>query len=428
MQTVAEHLFREFYEFDFFQAVRLLEMMDPRRAPVGRDVDPAVEAVRFRSHLSTSFPPSHVQGLVDPFTNPPPNEPRAPHTVPIMSVAFLGLTGPQGAMPVHYTMLLQRLVRDGQGTGRTALRDWLDLFNHRAVSLFFRAWEKYRFDVPFLRYARYLKYSRHPETLPRIDVPFRRDVPATEKIPPFTVEEDPFTQCLTCFVGLGVPQLRHKLAVTVLPPKAASEDVFEDARRERLPLVRIEDLAVLHYGGLFAQHPRSALGLQAILNDYFRLPVRVRQLTGQWLKLGAASQSTLDDDGGLRLGVNSVIGEAVWDLMSKFTLRVGPLTYAQFVELLPDPTPVPKRKSFFLLSQFTKLFVGPDFDFDVQLVLKAEEVPECQLLEPEEGELGTRLGWNTWVLSLAVGADADDIYFEGQEGYDLTPREEVEAA
>ena len=52
MQTIAERLFRDFYEFDFFQAVRLLEMMDPRRAPVGRDVDPAIEAVRFRSHLS----------------------------------------------------------------------------------------------------------------------------------------------------------------------------------------------------------------------------------------------------------------------------------------------------------------------------------------------------------------------------------------
>ena len=53
--------------------------------------------------------------------------------VPTVTVNFLGMTGPQGALPTHYTQLLLRIAREGRGTERTALRDWLDLFNHRLV-------------------------------------------------------------------------------------------------------------------------------------------------------------------------------------------------------------------------------------------------------------------------------------------------------
>src|SRR5437016_5072772 len=115
--SLDEALFARGYEFDFFQAVRLLEMLadDPDR-PAG----------------------------------PPPDA----RPVPAVTVSFLGMTGPCGALPLHYTHLLMRLAREGRGSERTALRDWLDLFNHRAVSLFFRAWEKYRFPVPYFRHAR----------------------------------------------------------------------------------------------------------------------------------------------------------------------------------------------------------------------------------------------------------------------------------
>ncbi len=40
------------YEFEFFQAVRLLERMLPNRAPVGRFVSPGREVVRFSAHAS----------------------------------------------------------------------------------------------------------------------------------------------------------------------------------------------------------------------------------------------------------------------------------------------------------------------------------------------------------------------------------------
>jgi type VI secretion system protein ImpH len=53
-------LFDEPYRFEFFQAVRLLERLNPGRGPVGRDGDPRDEAARFRAHASLAFPPSQI--------------------------------------------------------------------------------------------------------------------------------------------------------------------------------------------------------------------------------------------------------------------------------------------------------------------------------------------------------------------------------
>ena len=56
-----------------------------------------------------------------------------------MTMTFMGLTGPSGVLPRHYTDMMMRQQREGRGADRYALRDWLDLFNHRFISLFFRA-------------------------------------------------------------------------------------------------------------------------------------------------------------------------------------------------------------------------------------------------------------------------------------------------
>ena len=58
--TLIDQLFAEGYAFDFFQAVRVLERAYPKRRPVGRRFPPREEIVRFRAHLSLSFPPSSI--------------------------------------------------------------------------------------------------------------------------------------------------------------------------------------------------------------------------------------------------------------------------------------------------------------------------------------------------------------------------------
>ncbi|HEX5271052.1 MAG TPA: type VI secretion system baseplate subunit TssG, partial [Gemmataceae bacterium] len=136
-RALADRLFAEGYAFDFFQAVRLLEALYP-----GRQVGGTEEPVRFRAWQSLSFPPSAVAGLR------PPDSEEVPA---VMTVAFLGLTGPSGVLPRHYTELLLRLQRDARGPERTALRDWLDMFNDRLIALFYRAWRKYRFWLAYER-------------------------------------------------------------------------------------------------------------------------------------------------------------------------------------------------------------------------------------------------------------------------------------
>ncbi|HEX8089073.1 MAG TPA: type VI secretion system baseplate subunit TssG, partial [Blastocatellia bacterium] len=133
-------LFDEAYRFDFFQAVRLLERTYPQRQPLGRNGHPSREVVRFRTRVSLDFPPSQIHqinGTIAGDDNQPPE----------MMVAFMGLTGPLGVLPHPYTELLLERVRYQDN----ALWEFLDLFNHRMISLFYTAWEKYRFPIAYER-------------------------------------------------------------------------------------------------------------------------------------------------------------------------------------------------------------------------------------------------------------------------------------
>jgi len=365
MQSVRDHLALAPYDFDFFQAVRLMERLSPELRAVGLDGSPSNEVVRFRSHLSLAFPPSPI------YTLEPGDEFRP---VPLMTVTFLGVYGPNGVLPTHYTQMMMDLVRDVRGPERRSMRDWFDLFNHRYVSLFYRAWEKYRF---------HLKYERGEA---------------------FRAQPDAFTLGLRSVMGLGTMAHDHRLHVTVPVIPTSFDQPSVKA------LAKIDDLSLLYYAGLFVQRPRNASNLRAILSDYFDAPVEVQPFLGQWLPIPEGNQTQLGMLG--TLGESAVAGSRVWEMQSKFRLRVGPLRYKRFEDLIPDRQPVPERKTFFLLAQLAMLFVGPEHDFDVQLVLAKDEVPEAQLTDGEGA--GPRLGWNMWLTSGSCNRDVDDAVFDAE--------------
>lgn len=352
-------LFRVPYRFAFFQAVRLLEHRWRERAqragairhqPVGHD-DLRLEVVRFRAHPSLSFPSAAISQLREP-GDAPATELETTHAE--MFVSFFGLTGPSGVLPRHYTELLLARIRDKD----FALRDFLDLFNHRLISLFYRAWEKYRLP---------LGYERS-----QLDDPAR--------------EPDLATRSLYCLVGMGTAGLRGRL--------------------------QFDDELLLYLSGHFAHYPRSAAALECLLWDYLEMPVRVEQLHGQWLSLDRADQTRMPnrlDPAGRNnnLGVSAIVGERVWEIQSKFRLRIGPLTRAQFRALIPDGT------TFRPLSQLTRLYVGPEFDFDVQPVLLGAEVPWARLADDPADR--PRLGWNTWVRTQPFDRLVDDATFSPRE-------------
>jgi type VI secretion system protein ImpH len=366
-RSVKDRLFREAFYFDFFQAVRLLEKLFPDRIPVGRGGPQHREVVRFRPLQSLNFPPSTLYDLV-------PN-PAAPNLPPTLVVAFFGLTGPSGVLPRHYTELLMRLEREGKSAEKFALRDWLDLFNHRFLSLFFRAWEKYRFYIP---------YERGEYAYP-----------------------DAYTRCLYSFIGLGEATLRDRLRISL-----REED--EESRAREKVLAKIEDLSLLHFCGILAHRPRNVVGLEALLANFFAVDVQVEQFHGQWLRLEEDSKSYSGSAGKNNLlGHNVVAGERVWDIQGKIRVRLGPLSYQQFIDFLPNRHKIAEGKTFFLLTHLVRLYCGPQMDFDVQLVLKREEVPQCQL--NSSVLVGPRLGWNTWSHSYPMTRDPADTVFDGEE-------------
>jgi type VI secretion system protein ImpH len=133
LEAAARALAGEPASFGFFQAVRLLERLAPGRARVGGFGDPGAEVVRFGVNPSIAFPPSEVHELeLDPAGG-----------AARMSVNFMGLTGPQGVLPLHYTLLVRHRARSRE----PAPAEFLDLFHHRLLSLLYRAWAKHRVAV-----------------------------------------------------------------------------------------------------------------------------------------------------------------------------------------------------------------------------------------------------------------------------------------
>jgi type VI secretion system protein ImpH len=328
--ALPERLRERAVDFGFFQAIRLLQRLREVREPIGSFLPPSEEPVRLGVHPSLSFPAGEIQTLEE--------RPDAP---PKMTVNFFGLTGPVGTLPTRYTdLILERLFyRD-----RT-LRDFLDIFNHRMISLLYRAWEKYRFPVA---------YERGGDD--RVN--------------------DRFTGYLLDLIGLGTRGLQNRQAVP--------------------------DQMLVGYEGLLAQFPRSTVAFRQILMDYFEIPVEVIPFAGTWRPLDSGSRTCLADGRSRseQLGIGIVLGDEVWDQESVVRVRLGPMTLEQYRQFLPDGSAYEPLKSI------AKFFCGDDLDVEVQLILKREEAPRFAL--DAEGAPPPRLGWFSWMFTRPLDRDPDE--------------------
>jgi type VI secretion system protein ImpH len=247
--------------FDFFQAVRLFLRLPASRKAIGLFANPADEAVRFGVVPSLAFPANNIDNV------------HWDDDVPLMKVTFMGLTGPAGVLPRCYSAFLLERIREKDHT----LADFFDLFNHRFISLFYRAWEKYRFGVAYEREG-----------------------------------ADKVSNYLACLIGLGTAGLENRLA--------------------------IPDEHLLFYAGLLSLQGRSATALEQLLEDYFAVPVEVEQFIGVWRTLDPGDQCVLNDTDSYseQLGVALVVGDAVWDQQSRIRLKIGPMREEQYLSFLPS--------------------------------------------------------------------------------------------
>ncbi len=319
-------------EFQFFQAVRLLERLYPNRAPVGRFVSPSKEVVRFSAHASFPFPASQIQNI----------DWADGSAAPCILINFMGLTGPSGVLPLYYTELIVERLRQKD----RAMLTFFDVFNHRMVSLFYQAWEKYRFAIAYER-----------------------------------GERDRFSHHLMDLIGIGTKRLENRLAV--------------------------RDDSLLFYAGLLSMHTRSAAALERILADYFEIPVEVEQFVGAWQGLRESDLCRFDRGLGVseQLGGGAIVGDEIWNQQAGVRVKLGPLGLTQYLDFLPSGTAYEPVRS---LAKFVS---RGEIDFEIQLILKKEEVPACEL--GLEDAVAPRLGWTSWAKTKPLGQDASDTILRG---------------
>ncbi len=158
------------------------------------------------------------------------------------------------------------------------------------------------------------------------------------------------------------------------------------------------DLAKRHFAGLLAQGPKNAEGLQSILQSFFGAKVQVIEFVGCWLELEPGDRWKMGMPA--QLGRTASVGERVWTRSAKFRLRIGPLGYDEYQRLLPGTGSLER------LRAIVRNYVGDALDFDVNLVLRAQDVPQ-----PILGET-VRLGQTSWVGNTKRKKDADQLYLE----------------
>jgi type VI secretion system protein ImpH len=311
------------YGFDFHQAVRRLESAHPDKPRVGTSDHTYEDPVRFGQDPSLAFAPASLSSV----THRPDGAPR-------MGVAFLGLMGPNGPLPLHLTSYARERVLSFKDR---AFVNFLDLLTHRFICLFHRAWAVNQKTVSYDR----------PQT-------------------------DRWTTYFGSLAGLGIASLRN---------------------RDRVP-----DLAKLYYSGRLAPHVKSAAGLRDVLSDYLRVVVTIKEFVGQWVNLPEDCCCRLGESPATgQLGRTAIVGSRIWDCQMKFRVRLGPLPLADFERFLPG------RPALRRLHDWVQLYTGGELDWDVQLILRKEEVPPIRL-----GQSG-RVGWTTWIGTQPHTKDPEEV-------------------
>lgn len=305
----------------FFPLVDLLERMLPGNHEVGAATSPEGEKIRFTVRKGFGFPPGDVTAIS--FDEDGTAE---------VEVALMGLIGPSGILPHWY----HELVLERERAGDHAMGDFYDLFQHRIISIFYRAWKRSSL-LP-------QKRSDH---------------------------NDVFTSHLFSFLGLGTEGLREKLVASEAP--------------------------LLQFCGQASRQVASASTVSQVLQMVFGVGVEVEPFVPRMMDVASADLTMLGQNNS-RLGVDTVCGCQACDVQSTFRLTLGPMGYEDFLELS-------SARQLKHMVSLVRFLVGPEYEFEIRLVLKKEEVPGCRLA-PATADAPT-LGRCTWLKAPGTELDTD---------------------
>jgi type VI secretion system protein ImpH len=208
--------------------------------------------------------------------------------VPRIEQHGFGVFGPNGALPLHLTEIAYS--REHQADD-PALSDFVNAFQHRFASLFYRAWAD---SDPCAAFDR--------------------------------VDQDAFRLYLGALIGLGPAAARDR------------DSVLDYAKLARV--------------GLFAPQNRPAEALEQILVEYFELPVELIPFVGAWLDISEDARCRIGmEPQHATLGLGATLGTMTWQCQSRFEIALGPLGIADFVNFLPGARGLTQLKS--LVRLFT---------------------------------------------------------------------------
>jgi type VI secretion system protein ImpH len=308
---------------DFFAVLRRVESLRSDLPRFG-------EALRLGQEAELDFAPAAL-ATFDAGHRPAPR----------LGVRFLGLLGPQGPMPLHLT----EYVRERQRfRGDATLARFLDVFHHRLLLLFYRAWAQGQ---------------------------------------PTAQQDRPDTDRFAAWLGSSFGLQSTGAGAGTLPTNAR-----------------------LFQAGLLGARSRHPEGLTKLLSQYFRVPVRIESHVAQWLLLAGEDKTRLGfarsrAEGGRRssgqLGISTVGGTKVRDRQYKFRIALGPLSLVQYQGFLPGGS------TWLSLRDWVLEYTGLDLQWDVQLSLARDHVPEPRLGRQ------VRLGLTAWIGRVEQARDRHDL-------------------
>lgn len=382
------------WEFDFFQAVHLLGRFQEEVVEPGLGGPLARESVRFAARNTLTFPASQIQEIREAGKPHPADRADWPGLPsPEMEVNFIGLQGPSGVLPNHYTLLILDQERQKDNPERDSFKNWLNLFNHRLTSLFYRTGAKYRPSM-----LMETGINRRPGGF------------------------DPFTEANLALIGLGQLPLRGRIGR--LPDhctRELPEECLGDLDSQRVgsaPFYPFDDRFLIQHGGALARQVRTAESLRALLSDYLGYPVEIEQFAPRTLRLPAEAQTRLsqprtgelEDPAGF-LGQGALCGSSVVDAQNHFRVRVGPVDEPIFYQFL---SAVRHRGKSLLsplvrtLIDLVRLHARGGFDFELRVLVPGKVVPEPILAA---GPRAPVLGQSVWLCREKPSGFLADLSF-----------------
>lgn len=154
-------------EANVYRFCQLLEAAAPGNPPLGTTTRPSDDAVRFRPHPGMGFPAGELKAIE--------YDEEHPERPPTVRTRLLGLYGVDSPLPTVY---LDDIAQRREG--HEALEAFLDIFNHRIFTQFYRIWRKYSYPATF-------------------------EAGGTDKT----------SQCLLGLIGLGIPGTANHVATPV---------------------------------------------------------------------------------------------------------------------------------------------------------------------------------------------------------------------